>query len=293
MNVVSGITAMRKLFRYWKDHPVACRDLPGTVLRFLKWQMATRILDCPVVIPWIGGSSLVAERGMTGATMNLYCGLHEFSEMAFLLHFLGEGDLFLDIGSNVGTYTVLASGVRRARSIAVEPVPSTYSRLLRNVSVNGLSELVSAHRTALGSHLGLIRFTEGRDTMNRVAPEGYAAPTIDVPVSTVDALLGDSRGAVFWKVDVEGYEEEVLRGATASSGNPDLRALLLESSSPEVSARLRDLGFSSCIYEPFSRRLVGITDSSSVTNCLWIRNPQEVMLRLREAPSFHVLGMVV
>jgi hypothetical protein len=50
-----------------------------------------------------------ATSGMTGATGNLYVGLHEFEEMAFLLHFLRPGDLFADVGANVGSYTILAA----------------------------------------------------------------------------------------------------------------------------------------------------------------------------------------
>jgi hypothetical protein len=70
------------LFRYWQRHPIARRDLPGTVRRFLRWQLGTRLLKMPVVVPWIGPTSLVIERGMTGATMNVYCGLHEAADMA-------------------------------------------------------------------------------------------------------------------------------------------------------------------------------------------------------------------
>jgi hypothetical protein len=40
---------------------------------------------------------------------NIYAGLHEFGDMAFVLHFLRAGDLFADVGANIGSYTVLAS----------------------------------------------------------------------------------------------------------------------------------------------------------------------------------------
>ena len=53
---------------------------------------------------------------MTGATGNIYCGLYEFLDMAFLLHFLRNGDLFGDIGSNIGSYTVLATGLRSTKA---------------------------------------------------------------------------------------------------------------------------------------------------------------------------------
>jgi hypothetical protein len=40
---------------------------------------------------------------MTGATQNLYCELHEYNDMAFLLHFLREEDSFADVGANIGS----------------------------------------------------------------------------------------------------------------------------------------------------------------------------------------------
>ncbi len=72
---------------------------------------------------------------MSGATGNLGVGLHEFVDMAFVVHFLREGDLFLDIGANVGSFTVLAAGVARARSFAFEPIADTARDLRRNIAV--------------------------------------------------------------------------------------------------------------------------------------------------------------
>ena len=73
---------------------------------------------------------------MTGATGNIYAGLHEFNDMAFCLHLLRSGDLFVDVGANIGSYTVLASKVAGANSITLEPVPQTFERLKRNVNIN-------------------------------------------------------------------------------------------------------------------------------------------------------------
>lgn len=58
------------------------------------------------------------------------------------LHFLRPGDLFLDIGANVGTYTVLASGVCGGKIMAFEPDPRTLRHLQRNIELNQLENLV-------------------------------------------------------------------------------------------------------------------------------------------------------
>src|SRR5262249_15085658 len=143
------------------------------------------------------------------ATGNIYVGLHEFPDMMFLLHFLRSGDLFLDIGANVGTYTVLASGVCKAKTWAFEPDPETMLSLKRNIEINNLNDLVTVYELALGATETEVGFTIGRDTENRVAAvDGHCRV---VAQKTLDSLLSGF-DPTFAKLDVEGYEEEVLRG---------------------------------------------------------------------------------
>jgi hypothetical protein len=61
--------------------------------------MADREPHCDeVIVNWIGGTRFAAKRGMTGVAGNIYAGLHEFGDMAFMLHFLRAGDLLADVG---------------------------------------------------------------------------------------------------------------------------------------------------------------------------------------------------
>ena len=108
------------------------------------------------------------KRGMTGATGNIHVGLHEFADMMFALHFLRPDDLFLDIGANVGSYTVLAAGLCKSSALAFEPDPKTVGDLKRNIEVNGLEKLVTVHEVALGATEREVSFTVGLDTVNRV-----------------------------------------------------------------------------------------------------------------------------
>ncbi len=112
-------------------------------------------------MPWIAGTRLLVRRGMTGATGNIYAGLHEFAEMAFVLHLLRAGDRFADLGANVGSYTVLAAGVRRARVVAVEPGSAARAALRDNVELNGLGDLVRVEGVALGAAQRRVAFTTG------------------------------------------------------------------------------------------------------------------------------------
>ncbi len=104
---------------------------------------------------------------MTGATGNIYCGLHEFESMALALHLLRPNNLFLDVGANIGSYSILAASIG-AKCIAFEPVPTTYEHLLENINLNGFRNFIDARNVAIGDKKGRLRMTTGFDTTNRV-----------------------------------------------------------------------------------------------------------------------------
>ena len=78
---------------------------------------------------WIDGCKFLVSPGETGLTGNLYLGLHEFEDMGFLLHYLNDQDFFIDIGSNVGSYTLLSGVVKKSTVVSFEPIPSTFDKL--------------------------------------------------------------------------------------------------------------------------------------------------------------------
>lgn len=175
--------------KFIAQHPLSSQRPLSALLRYARWQVESRLRD-EVIFDWVDGSKLAARNGMTGATGNIYCGLHEFADMAFLLHLLRPGELFVDVGSNIGSYTVLASSVCHARSIAIEPDPETVLSLKRNIEINGIQDRVTVIEAAIGAAAGTVRFTVGQDTTNRVAGSTDVA-TREVEVRTLDEILSN------------------------------------------------------------------------------------------------------
>jgi hypothetical protein len=130
--------------RFIVGHPLNRDGRTRALGRFLRWQFTTRLSPKPVAFPFVDDMRFLAERGMTGASGNFYCGLHESEDMAFVLHLLRPGDVFYDVGANVGSYTLLAA-TAGARVHAFEPSPPTAARLRRNVALNALEERVQVH----------------------------------------------------------------------------------------------------------------------------------------------------
>ncbi|HEX9953226.1 MAG TPA: hypothetical protein VGB53_15755, partial [Rubricoccaceae bacterium] len=110
-------------FAFLMHHPLAQRHRVRALGRWVGWQVRSRTLGTSIAIDFANDSQLWVAPGMTGATGNLYAGLHEFEDMAFVLHALRPTDLFVDVGANVGSYTVLAGAAIGARCESFEPVP--------------------------------------------------------------------------------------------------------------------------------------------------------------------------
>jgi FkbM family methyltransferase len=283
------ITSFLRTLRFINSHPLASRNVPLALHLWLKWQIGSRILKMPVVVPFVGESQLVAEIGMTGATGNIYAGLHEFVDMAFTLHLLQPGDLFVDVGANIGSYTVLSSKVAGANSFSIEPVPATFRRLQRNINLNDISSLVASRCCAAGQKQGVIKFTSDLDTINQVVDSDYQGNTIEVPVESLDSLLENLRPTLI-KIDVEGFEPDVIAGAIKMLKCDSLLAILLETVNSGIEKILKDAGFEPANYDPFKRELVTSGSTYSSNNSLWIRNSSQIINRCKSAPVYQVLG---
>jgi len=277
------------------NHPLNRDRKVRALVDYFKWQIGCRLVPGQVIYNWINGSRIIVRRGETGFTGNLYCSLHDFADMAYLLHVLGPEDLFVDIGANVGSYTVLACAAKRANGICFEPVPSTFERLMDNLRINNLCERVIAQNIGLSDREGDLVFTAGEDTTNHiVAGDEHASNAIRVKVLPLDEILGGTTPSLL-KIDVEGYEMPVLKGARQTLENPGLHSIIMELNGSgrrygfkdgEIVAFMENLGFSTFRYEPFSRELIGIACHDCVSgNTLFIRDAHETQARLKQAPK--------
>ncbi|HMY15391.1 MAG TPA: FkbM family methyltransferase [Polyangium sp.] len=290
------IVSRLNTLKFLAQHPLGRQQPRATALRFVRWQIASRIGLGPSIVPFVEDAHLVVSRGMTGATGNIYVGLHEYEEMSFVLHLLRPEDLFADIGANVGTYTILASKVIGAHTISVEPVPTTFVHLENNIFYNRVGSLVEAHNVGMSNVRGQLRFSADLDTMNHIVDASYTGQTVLVDVSSLDELL-EGRVPLVMKIDVEGFERDVLAGATETLVSPKLRAIVMEvDAGRDRSVRLgktafdtlRDAGFDSYRYQADKRVLTPSVEPSDCGNYLFIRDVATVRERLRSARTFRV-----
>ena len=281
---------MLKTLRFIVDHPLNRQGRVRALGRFLRWQLVSILSPGRVEVPFVGGARFFMRRGMTGATGNYYCGLHESDEMGFVLHFLRPDDLFCDVGANVGSYTILAAGGVGARVLSIEPIPATFHALEDNVRLNRLESLVECHRIGVAAHSGVLRFTSGDDTMNRIVEE-EGEDVISVNVETIDGVLG-GRCPALMKIDVEGHEYGALTGADSTLRDGRLAAIIMETNglsdrqghtAEDLIKLVSGFGFTLCRYDAIRRELV---PGGHGNNSIFVRDLNAARLRCRNAPRF-------
>ncbi|MDX2195945.1 MAG: FkbM family methyltransferase [Cytophagales bacterium] len=284
--------------KYIYNHPFNKKKRLQALTRFIYWQINNILNPYPIIYSYTEHTKLIIAKGMTGATANLYCGLADYEDMAFLLHFLRVGDTFADIGANVGAYTILASGEAGAHTICVEPVPSTYQKLIQNIIINDISHLVTTCNIGLGASKGHLSFTHTQDTVNHVAAQGENN-IIQVEVNTLDCIAHTC--PILLKIDVEGYETEVLNGAHETLKNPALKAIIIELNGSGarygyneqlIHELLLSSGFAPCKYTVQNRNLT-LSRQGKVGNTLYVRDIAYVQQRLAKAQPVKVQSVEI
>ena len=75
------------VIKFITSHPFNKGKKLSAVSRFLRYQVAIRLIKSKFLIDWVDDSKFLVSAGETGLTGNLYCGLMEYRDMCFLLHF--------------------------------------------------------------------------------------------------------------------------------------------------------------------------------------------------------------
>ena len=202
---IGKLTIGAGVVKFIWGHPANSGQRVRAVLRAARYQAMARLLRRRAMARLGERSRLWVDLHRTAASKALYANPPDLPEMLVWRQALRDGGLFVDVGANVGTYTIWAAELG-AEVIALEPAADTFGLLQENIALNGYQ--VTAVRAAAGDHCGTARFTSGLDAGNSLAPDG---PEVTELV-TIDTLIGDRR-VTGMKVDVEGFEIEVLRGA--------------------------------------------------------------------------------
>ena len=291
LNTISQLYAIAKFIA---QHPLNANHKLQALTNFVKWQIATRILKKKVIVPWVEDSMFISGLGETGLTGNLYAGFMEYEDMIFLLHALQPNETFVDVGANIGAYTILASKVVKSNSIAFEPLPATAERLKDQIQINRINAAVDIRNMGVGDKEGSLFFTNNNDTVNKVSLAGEVENTTMVKVSTLDNELAKDN-QYFFKIDVEGFEYNVIEGASAVLSNNNVSAIIIElngsgeefgHSNEDIHKKLLSFGFFAVAYEPQTRNLTELKSyNQNGGNTIYVKDVALISKRCKSAPK--------
>ncbi len=278
----------------------------GLLGRLCAWQIWWRMTRRPMVFTGVTGAKFQLLPRAAGSLSGIwYQQLPDFNEMCFAMHLLRPGELFVDVGANQGGWT-LTMAAWGARVAAFEPVPLTNERLRANVALNTneIGERIQVYGVGLGETTAEVRFSSDLDTGNHQldSREPSRNGGIQVKLLRMDDILS-AEAPVLIKIDVEGSELSVLKGATETLKKPSLLALVIETFRPlnyqrsdlkKIEGLLKENGFLPSSYAPALRSLAPLQGpADGGQNTIYVRAGANVDERLNAAAPIRVFKLKI
>lgn len=164
-------------------------------------------------------------------------GTYEEGTLRIMNHILRDGGIFIDIGANIGLMSLHAAKILNGRGkvLSFEPLSSTYDILLQNIKLNNFGN-IEAENIAIGSKNGNVDIFDNiaitRGSSSLIKPN-YTESSNRIPIKRLDEYLEEHRinsNINCIKIDVEGWELEVLKGANTTLSDPDAPICIIECS---------------------------------------------------------------
>ena len=290
---MGSVKELYYVLKFIWGHPMNADHRALSLIKFFCWQVAIRFLKVKVIVPWVEDSKFITGIGESGVTGNLYGGFMEYQDMAFLLHALQPDEIFVDVGANIGAYTILASKVVKSRTVAFEPIPETAQRLKEQTRINNIDDMVDIRNIGIGNKKEKLWFTANSDTVNKVILNAENGNATSVEVSTLDVELNED-ARYFLKIDVEGFEFNVIEGANTLLSSGKIAALIIElngsgeefgHSNDKIHKKIVSFDYDPVDYDPIKRKITKLDSYNKARgNTIYVRNSARVEELCKAAP---------
>lgn len=163
----------------------------------------------------------------------------EEAEISFIRNYLKTSDVFIDIGANIGLFSLHAAQIvgKSGKVHAFEPTPVTFSRLEQNINLNNFNDIIKSNNIGISDEKDNLKLNislDGHDAWNTFANASDVPfeKQLIIPVDTLDSYLNRSNikpeSIALIKIDVEGWEVAVINGAIETLNGQNSPVLLIE-----------------------------------------------------------------
>lgn len=278
-----------KLFSEIWMHPANRKAPSRALMRAIYWQITKRLIGHPSDISYHGMKLRCYPNSHSASRAVYFSGLPDYREMQFILDFLRPGDRFIDVGANIGLYTLLAlSAVGPSGYVyAFEPNPTMVRILNESLQLNS-ADNVTVHAIGLADAEGVVAFaTTGDDCTAHIVEQSASSARIEIPIGRLDRIL-DTVPYAMAKFDIEGYEPFAIRGASRFLQQHNPPVMLIEMAgyserygitTPDFIAELDKLGYFTAVYHPDTHEL-------QPTICPWKIPVENILAVSKERKKF-------
>ena len=274
-------------------HPYNIQRPFFAFFRWVLWKLIQSLQFKQLKIKVWGNRFLYLNYDSFQSMWVMYNWIVDWEEFQLIEHYVEKNDVLFDIGTNMGFYTVWMSRFinQNGKIHCFEPDKLNYSRLQANISLNKIKSLIKTNRYAVSDFNGWLKFTEDRDGENHISNNALES-TVEVQSIALDTYL-EIQGIqhiAYMKIDVEGFELQVLKGAREILENKKVDIIQLEinqqlnNAGTKVSDLLfflKNYGYNLYSYEPVSRCLIPIQYTHERENYFAIEDILKVNTRIR------------
>jgi FkbM family methyltransferase len=250
--------------------------------QYFRWHWIRRFGHFPREIEF-SNSKLWVDRPSGVAALIYSMNVYDYNNMNLIKIMLAKTKAtFFDVGANIGSYTIIASEVPDALIYSFEPNPVAFSALIRNINLNARTN-IHALQLALGEHEGELFITNNSESsINRILESTESTTnSLRVNVRTLNSVCREYRTHPWIiKIDVEGYEDRVLKGFLGESGETDL-FIIENGQSPNIRDIMRQMDLSGPWFFHFKRRCFSRHPQSRAEDPIYIR--EEITTELLKA----------
>lgn len=214
---------MKKVFSYISflnyiiTHPFNKDHLIKTIFRIFWWKINQIFFKFSCIIEIVPNIKCICyPNDSLYSTLVMYQKFPEYGEMQFLLNTLRSSDNFIDIGANIGVYSLLASSrIKNGRIFSFEPSPKISGQLLENINLNLKTEGIKVINEVVSDKTGFVDFDiSSNPDYNHISYSVKGKSILRLKATTLDKFISENKinHVKLIKIDVEGAELLVLKG---------------------------------------------------------------------------------
>lgn len=207
---------MLKSFFQILNHSLNRKHKINTILRILWWKVNQLFFHLPTIVTIDKrGMKCICNPKRSYASLIVYMRIPEYNEMTFFKKILTEKSIFIDVGANIGIYSLLAAAViKKGKIYSFEPVTSVLDDLYQNISLNGLGDMIEVVEKVVSDKTGYSEFIAEDISEYSHITSNKTANSLSLPSVRLDDFCRNKKISFvdIIKIDVEGAEFQVLKG---------------------------------------------------------------------------------